>query len=264
MVMHHTEEQRQAGRRHQHSPRNGQADTPHPTGNGVVNLFLGGHAPSHASSRGRGGPTTRQWKPLGGSGRSDIAGRHTRSIKGRMWRAAGVPDARPVLPFMERRRGPHKMGGPNLITHLDDASRRATGAALFGDATSESAAAVLRQAMGGFGMPATILSGNGSCFVGAGGRKKPNGTWTPALFESELLSITLEASMRCRHSWGCRRRTCLCFRTCRASWSWAPPARPLWLSAGCPCGDLGRHGSCVARPSCAIGLQGPHAPTMAG
>ena len=31
---------------------------------------------------------------------------------------------------------------------------------------------VLRQAVGRFGVPATILSDNGSCFVGRGGRKR--------------------------------------------------------------------------------------------
>ncbi|MCE2508317.1 MAG: transposase family protein [Nitrosopumilaceae archaeon] len=83
-----------------------------------------------------------------------------------------------------------RMRGLNLITYLDDASRCVTGAALFQEATSENAVAVLRQAIGRFGMPATILSDNGSCFVGAGGSKKPEGTWTQTLFENELLSST--------------------------------------------------------------------------
>ena len=84
-----------------------------------------------------------------------------------------------------------RMRGLNLITYLDDASRCVTGAALFREATSKNAVTVLRQAIGRFGMPATILSDNGSCFVGAGGRKKPKGTWTPTLFENELLSLDI-------------------------------------------------------------------------
>ena len=84
-----------------------------------------------------------------------------------------------------------RMNGLNLITYLDDASRCITGAALFGEATSKNAVAVLRQAVGRFGVPATILSDNGSCFVGRGGRKKPTGTWTPTLFENELLALNI-------------------------------------------------------------------------
>ncbi len=71
----------------------------------------------------------------------------------------------------------------NLITYPDDASRCVTGAALFNEATSFNAVAVLRQAVDRFGAPATILSDNGSCFVGRGGRKKQTGSWTPTMFE---------------------------------------------------------------------------------
>ena len=81
--------------------------------------------------------------------------------------------------------------GLNLITFLDDASRRVTGAALFKEATSKNAVAVLRQAAGRFGVPATILSDNGPCFVGRGGRKKQTGTWTPTLFADELLNLNI-------------------------------------------------------------------------
>ena len=84
-----------------------------------------------------------------------------------------------------------RMKGLHLITYLDDASRCVTGAALFGEATSENAVMVLRQAVDGFGVPATILSDNGSCLVGRGGRKKPTGTWTPTLFENELLALNI-------------------------------------------------------------------------
>ena len=87
-----------------------------------------------------------------------------------------------------------RMRGLNLITYLDDASRCVTGAALFREATSENAVTVLRQAVCGFGVPATILSDNGSCFVGRGGRKRQTGTWTPTLFENELLSLDIGRS----------------------------------------------------------------------
>ena len=50
-----------------------------------------------------------------------------------------------------------------------------------------------------FGVPATILPDNDSCFVGRGNRKKKTGTWTPTLFENELLNlkITLINSRPC-------------------------------------------------------------------
>ena len=35
------------------------------------------------------------------------------------------------------------------------------------------------------------MSDNGSCFVGRGGRKKTRGTWTPTLFENELLDLDI-------------------------------------------------------------------------
>ena len=84
-----------------------------------------------------------------------------------------------------------RMKGLNLITYLDDASRCITGAALFTKATSENAVTVLRHAVDRFGVPATILSDNGSCFVGRGGRRKPTGSWTPTLFENELLNLDI-------------------------------------------------------------------------
>ena len=85
-----------------------------------------------------------------------------------------------------------RMKDLNLITYLDDASRCVTGAALFEEATSENAVVALRHATARFGMPATILSDNGSCFVGRGGRKKPTSAWTPTLFENELLNLGIE------------------------------------------------------------------------
>ena len=79
----------------------------------------------------------------------------------------------------------------NLITYPDDASRCVTGAALFREATSENVVIVLRRAISLFGAPATILSDNGSCFVGRGGRKKRTGSWSPTVFESELLNLNI-------------------------------------------------------------------------
>ena len=81
--------------------------------------------------------------------------------------------------------------GLNLITYLDDFSRRATGSVLFKEDASENAVTALHQAVSMFGVPATILSDNGSCFVGRGNRKKKTGTWTPTLFENELLNLKI-------------------------------------------------------------------------
>ena len=73
---------------------------------------------------------------------------------------------------------------------------------LFTEATSENAVAVLQKAIEMFGTPATILSDNGSCFVGAAGRykkeedgrrrKAPAGSWQPTAFEAELLDRGIE------------------------------------------------------------------------
>lgn len=79
----------------------------------------------------------------------------------------------------------------NLITHLDDAFRCVTGYALFLETAPENAVMPLRHAVGRFGVPATILSDNGSCFVGRGGRKKHAGFWTPTLLENELQNLNI-------------------------------------------------------------------------
>ncbi len=84
-----------------------------------------------------------------------------------------------------------RMKGMNLIAYLDDAPRCVTGAALFREATSENAVAALRRAVSRLGAPATILSDNGSCFVGRGRRKEQTGFWTPTLFENELLDLEI-------------------------------------------------------------------------
>ena len=54
---------------------------------------------------------------------------------------------------------------------------------------------IIQLAIERFGAPASILSDNGSCFVGQNGRKKAAskggtgmGTWQPTLFEEELLT----------------------------------------------------------------------------
>ena len=54
--------------------------------------------------------------------------------------------------------------GLSLIAFLDDAPRRVTGAALFAEAASGSAAVVLRQAIERFKAPATIPSDSGVVF----------------------------------------------------------------------------------------------------
>ena len=83
-----------------------------------------------------------------------------------------------------------RMKGLNLITYLDDASRCVTGDALFREATSENAVIALRQAIAKFGVPATILSDNGSCFVGRGGRKKHAGPWAQPYSRKNYLDLT--------------------------------------------------------------------------
>ncbi len=84
--------------------------------------------------------------------------------------------------------------GLQLVTYLDDASRCIVASQVFTQATSENAVAVLRKAIGCFGTPATILSDNGSCFVGRGGRRKvpPAKSWKPTAFEAELLDRGIE------------------------------------------------------------------------
>ena len=62
--------------------------------------------------------------------------------------------------------------GLNLITYIDYASRCVICAMLFKEFTSENAVMALGHAIKGFGTPATILSGNGSCFVDRSGYKK--------------------------------------------------------------------------------------------
>ena len=62
---------------------------------------------------------------------------------------------------------------------------------MFKKATSENAVIAPLQAIGMFGVPAIILSDNGSCFVGRDNRKKRTGTWTPTLFENELLNLKI-------------------------------------------------------------------------
>lgn len=56
--------------------------------------------------------------------------------------------------------------GLNLITYLDDASPCVMAAQVFEEYASRNAVEVLRGAIAQFGMPATILSDNVSCFVG--------------------------------------------------------------------------------------------------
>ncbi|MYC79949.1 MAG: transposase family protein [Cenarchaeum sp. SB0661_bin_35] len=60
----------------------------------------------------------------------------------------------------------------SLIIYLDDVYRCVTGDALFRETTLENAVIALRQAIAKFGVLTAILSDNGSCFIGRGGRKK--------------------------------------------------------------------------------------------
>ena len=82
--------------------------------------------------------------------------------------------------------------GLKLVTYLDDASRCVVAARVFAEATSENAVTVLREAVKRFGTPATILSDNGSCFVGRRGRRAPTKSWQPTAFEAELLDMGIE------------------------------------------------------------------------
>lgn len=79
----------------------------------------------------------------------------------------------------------------NLIAQLDNASRYVAGAALFKEATLKNAVTAPRHTISGFGVPATILSDNGACFVGVGGSKKPKGSWMPTLFKNKLPSLNI-------------------------------------------------------------------------
>ena len=84
-----------------------------------------------------------------------------------------------------------RMRGLCLITFLDDASRCVTGTGRFTQAAAENAVVALQQAIRRFGTPATILSDNGSCFVGM--RKgNPKGSWKPTAFKEELLCRGIE------------------------------------------------------------------------
>ncbi len=78
----------------------------------------------------------------------------------------------------------------NLVAYLDDSSRCITGFGVFERATSENAVLVLRKAIKEFGTPAQVLSDNGSCFTSAR-RGTPRGSWTPTLFENELLEHSI-------------------------------------------------------------------------
>ena len=84
----------------------------------------------------------------------------------------------------------YRMKDLSLITYLDDASRCVTGFGLFDEATGQNAVQVLRQAVQAFGAPSSILSDNGSCFVGVR-RGTPKGSWRPTIFENELLDLDI-------------------------------------------------------------------------
>ena len=81
------------------------------------------------------------------------------------------------------------MKGLNLITYLDDSHICVTGTALLKEAPHQNAVIALWHAIGMFDVPVAIRSGNGLCFAGRGNCKKKTGTWTPTLFENELLNL---------------------------------------------------------------------------
>ncbi len=69
----------------------------------------------------------------------------------------------------------------------------AVAARVFTQATSENAVPAPRDAIGLFGTPATVLSDNGSCFVGRNGRRKdPPRSWKPTASGAELLDLGIE------------------------------------------------------------------------
>ena len=82
--------------------------------------------------------------------------------------------------------------GLKLVTYLDDASRCVVAARMFTEATSKNAVLALQDATKRFGVPATILSDNGACFVGRGRNKKmaPK-LWTPTAFEGSCSTAAL-------------------------------------------------------------------------
>ena len=81
-----------------------------------------------------------------------------------------------------------RLRGLKLVTFLDDSSRCITAARTFAEATSENVVITLREAIGRFGTPATILSDNGRRFNGGRSKKNiPKGAWRPTAFEAELL-----------------------------------------------------------------------------
>ena len=82
--------------------------------------------------------------------------------------------------------------GLQLVTYLDDSSRCIMASMVFTQATSENAVLALRDAIRRFGTPATILSDNGSCFVGRGSRNASGKTWKATAFEAELLDRGIE------------------------------------------------------------------------
>lgn len=79
-----------------------------------------------------------------------------------------------------------RLRGLKIVVYLDDASRCVTRFGLYGEATALNGVTVLRMAVGRFGRPATILSGNGKHFVTAR-NSPPEKTWRPTAFENELL-----------------------------------------------------------------------------
>ncbi len=82
--------------------------------------------------------------------------------------------------------------GLDLVVYLDDSSRCLMAARVFTQATSENAVLTLHDAIKKYGQPATILSDNGSCFVGVRRKDVPTKSWQPTAFEAEILNLGIE------------------------------------------------------------------------
>ena len=79
-----------------------------------------------------------------------------------------------------------RFSGMDPIACLDDAPGCVTGAALLGHAASGNAAMLPGPAVGRFGAPASMPSGNGSCLAGRNGRRKGTGARRPAVLGEGL------------------------------------------------------------------------------
>ncbi len=83
--------------------------------------------------------------------------------------------------------------GPRLVAYPGGAPRCAVAARVLAQATPGNAVPAPRDAIGRFGTPATVLPGNGPCFVGRNGRRKaPPRPWKPTASGAELPGLGIE------------------------------------------------------------------------